>query len=366
MTARRLCVLCFATYPEAGPSVRHRISALRQGLAAEGVELVLWSFMPRRLFAIRREFGLHRTLEKVFWFLLATLRLLWRVPQAARFDVVVIHREAFPLGPAWFERQIARVNPHLIFDVDDAIWQPPTSGVDQRAWAFSPGRVDEIMRRSRAVAAGARLLAEHARAHNPHVHLVPTSYPDLGGAPAREAAPDVPVLYWVGNWGNAMYVEALGPVLAELVRRGLAFRLRVVGGPDVLTMHLPPEVPVERLAWRPEHEVRWLREADVGLMPLPDRPYEQGKCAFKLVQYMSAGLPVVASPVGANSDVVAHGESGFLCRDDGEWVEALQRLLSDPALRRRMGRAGYERYSAAYSPACVLQSWRQLLDEALT
>jgi glycosyltransferase involved in cell wall biosynthesis len=362
MTGSAKRVLCFSPYPEDGPSVRHRISALRPGFAAEGIELVVWSFMTERLFRIRRTFGRWRKLEKIFWFGLGTLRLLWRIPFARGYDVVVIHREAFPVGPAWFEALIAKVNPRLVFDFDDAIWEPPNNPINQRGKLFSPGRVAEIMKRSRAISAGSVFLAEHARRHNPHVHLVPTSYPDLGGRALQREAPAVPVVYWIGNWGNALYLELIGDALAELARR-VPYKLRVVGGSDVKEIRLPPDVPIEPLQWDPALEPEWLMQADIGIMPLPDTAYERGKCAFKLVQYMAAGLPVVASPVGANRDVVAHGETGFLANDTAEWVDALHRLVSDAALRQRMGQAGHARYRAHYSPEAVQRGWREILSE---
>jgi glycosyltransferase involved in cell wall biosynthesis len=352
-------IACFAPYPEDGPSVRHRIVALRAGLAEDGARIVVWSFMTRRLYDIRRNFGVVPTAEKLFWFAVGTVRLLARIGRLSGFDVVVIHREAFPLGPAWFERLIARINPHLIYDIDDAIWETPGTGVHQRGALSCPERHDQVMRRSRAVAAGSVLLAEHARRCNGRVYIVPTSYGDLGGAALDRVPPDEPVVIWIGNWGNAVYLAAIAEALATVARRH-RFRLLLVGGADVDTLALPG-VRVQRERWSEAEERSRLIGADIGIMPLPDTPYERGKCAFKLIQYMSAGLAVVASPIGANVDVVVDGATGFLAADIESWVTSLERLLADPMLRRAQGRAGYKRYRDRYSPPAVFDSWRQML-----
>jgi glycosyltransferase involved in cell wall biosynthesis len=355
-------IACFTPYPQDGPSVRHRIAALGPGLAEDGATLVVWSFMSRRLYDIRRTFGILRTAEKLFWLVFGTLRLMARIPRLAAFDAVIIHREAFPLGPAWFERWIARVNPHLVYDVDDAIWEPPGTGVHQRGVLFRPGRYDDIMRRSRVVAAGSALLAEHARRCNARVFVVPTAYGDLGGAALDRPPPDEPVVMWIGNWGNAVYLAAIAEALATVAGRH-RFRLLLVGGADIDDLALPG-VTVQRVRWSEADERERLLGADIGIMPLPDTPYERGKCAFKLIQYMSAGLAVVASPVGANVDVVDDGVTGFLAADAAGWVLALDRLLADPALRRAQGRAGYRRYRERYSVAAVVACWRQILAQA--
>jgi glycosyltransferase involved in cell wall biosynthesis len=102
-------------------------------------------------------------------------------------------------------------------------------------------------------------------------------------------------------------------------------------------------------------------ESDVGVMPLPDTPWAWGKCAFKLIQYMGCALPVVASPVGANRDVVRDGVDGFWASLEQEWVNALLKLEADPALRARMGDAGRARVEQSYSIEAVVPTIAQVI-----
>jgi glycosyltransferase involved in cell wall biosynthesis len=110
---------------------------------------------------------------------------------------------------------------------------------------------------------------------------------------------------------------------------------------------------LEILPWTEDSEVSLIQSMDIGLMPLPETPWTRGKCAYKLIQYMACGLPVVASPVGVNCEVVEHGVNGFLAATNEEWRSAVETLMSDADLRRRMGNAGRKKVEESYS----LQVW---------
>ena len=92
-----------------------------------------------------------------------------------------------------------------------------------------------------------------------------------------------------------------------------------------------------------------LHQFDIGIMPLPDAPWERGKCGYKLIQYMACNLPVIASPVGANLDIVEDGIGGVFAGSSAEWERAIVHLVGDAALRRQMGQAGRRRVEAHFS-----------------
>jgi glycosyltransferase involved in cell wall biosynthesis len=112
----------------------------------------------------------------------------------------------------------------------------------------------------------------------------------------------------------------------------------------------PPEgVDYETLPWSLEHERTALKEMDVGIMPLPDTPWTRGKCAYKALQYMAAGVPVVADDVGVTADVIGKDSGGCVVRDETGWIEALLTVLSNPTLRNQLGASGRTRVEAKYS-----------------
>ena len=106
---------------------------------------------------------------------------------------------------------------------------------------------------------------------------------------------------------------------------------------------------LELLPWSEATEVGIIQRMNIGIMPLDDSPWARGKCGYKLIQYMACGLPVIASPVGVNSDIVEHGVTGFLVQTDAEWTSALETLLTNPELRKRMGAAGRQKVEQEYS-----------------
>jgi hypothetical protein len=156
------------------------------------------------------------------------------------------------------------------------------------------------------------------------------------------------VIGWTGSFSTEKYLDLVRPAL-ERLRRRRPFRMVVVGGGAFRA----EGVEVEHRPWRAQTETSDLGDLDIGLMPLPDAEWERGKCGLKALQYMALGLPVVVSPVGVNAEIVRDGESGVLARTEREWEEALERLLADADLRRRMGREGRATVERAYSAAVV-------------
>jgi hypothetical protein len=178
---RRVRVACFSPYPALGPSVRHRILAFREAWREAHIDLTFYPFMSPRLYAIRRQFSLAASIEKIalsFW---AILMLIGRTLTVGRYDLVIIHREACPAGAGLFERAIQKLSRRVVFDFDDALWQPPSNPVDQRRLFRSSSGFAAVLRGSRIVVAGNEYLASYARALNPDVRIIPTSYEDLGG-----------------------------------------------------------------------------------------------------------------------------------------------------------------------------------------
>jgi len=273
-----------------------------------------------------------------------------------RYDLVWLEKEALPWLPAWVE--IARLQglPYVV-DYDDAWfhryqshWLSPVLG----------HKIDAVMRVAHTVVAGNDFLARHARqAGARHVEIVPSAidlerYNDL---PATSASGALHV-GWIGIPLNAHYLEIVAPALHAV--SDARIKLHVVGGP------VPAELAglaAESFPWAEDTEIERIAAFDVGIMPLHDTAWERGKCAYKLIQVMAAGKPVIASPVGANRQVVRHGVNGFLADTADEWVDAL-RKLTDPDLRRRMGEEARRTVAESYSTAVVVPRLASILNAA--
>ncbi|GAB3539472.1 glycosyltransferase family 4 protein [Noviherbaspirillum agri] len=203
------------------------------------------------------------------------------------------------------------------------------------------------MAKAALVVAGNNYLAQRARdAGAICVEVVPTVI-DLNRYPSSIKASDIgepPRIVWIGSPSTAQYLELLREPLNSLSGR-LPFIFRVVGAsaPDL------GNVQVEEVSWTESSEVASIHACDVGVMPLVDSFWERGKCGYKLIQYAACGLPVVASNVGANSEIVQQGKNGYLAETPTDWSEALGALLLDKSLRSRLGSTGRAMVEQTYS-----------------
>lgn len=270
-----------------------------------------------------------------------------------KYDTVVILRDVLVFtGPPFFEELFAERANFLVFELDDAIWMCAEGASAPPLWTSRKAeRAAELADR---VIAGNDYLAEWARPYCDDVVVIPTA---AGDWIEPRVGPREPGRVRVGWSGHSLGAHFLNNVLdgVEAARKRAEFDLAILSRPESLEIIRTVEGLDRHLVlWEsPETEAK-LTHFDIGLMPLDDSEFAKGKCAFKLIRYMAAGLPVVASPVGMNSEVVVEGETGFLASTTQEWADAIVALVEDAELRERMGRAGRERYEARYSPAAVL------------
>jgi glycosyltransferase involved in cell wall biosynthesis len=283
-----------------------------------------------------------------FFYPAALVSRLGQLGELRDDDIAFFQRPMFEWPFVWLERLAARGR-RSIFDFDDAIYLNRGGRSKLRALV---GLVDQVI-------AGNGTLAEAAAAPA-KTTVIPTAI-DLERFTVRPPRPvrgrDV-VVGWTGTAGNFRQLA--------IARDGIARALARTGARFVVIADRPPPPALaalrpEFVPWRPDTEVEDLARIDVGVMPLPDAPYARGKCAFKLLQYMALGRPGVASPVGANREVVTDGVDGFLAEGDAVWEEALVRLIEDPDLRARTGAAARARVGAAYSLPAVLPRYLEII-----
>ena len=272
------------------------------------------------------------------------------------FDVLWIEKEALQWWPLWTEQALLRGVPYVL-DYDDAVFHSYDMHTNALVRHFFGRRLDGLMAGAHLVVVGNEYLAQRARsAGAPWVEVVPTvvdleRYP-ASGAAKSSASDGLPRVVWIGSPSTVRYLQLIAATLQTLARRR-PFILRVIGGGAVDI----PGLRIEVVDWSEATEVKALQSADVGVMPLEDTPWERGKCGYKLIQYMACGLPVIGSAVSANNDIIVHGQTGMLVRSVDNWLESLEALLADAALRQQMGQAGRVRAESLY---CLQQTGPKL------
>ena len=273
---------------------------------------------------------------------------------AGDYDAVILQRKLLDPGDARLLRRRAR---RVFFDVDDAVMYHahPVGLVSRwrtgRRFRATATNVDHVV-------AGNRYLADlFVEAGAPAASVVPTTV-DAGRYLVKQPAPTAaPRLVWIGSQSTLPYLRAMVPQIAEAARRVPGLGLITIA--DATVEGAP--FPVEHVPWSAEGEAAALVRGDVGIAPTPGDRWTRGKCGFKLVQYMAAGLPTIASPIGANAEIVIDGETGLLPACDADWPAAIERLMGDVALRARMGAAGRARVESHYTVERAADAWAALL-----
>lgn len=277
--------------------------------------------------------------------------------QARLFDGVIWHKKAVNPIDAFFLRRFV---PRLLYNYDDALMFS-----DKRPDSDSPTHLRRFLRTLRLaeiVLVGSRYLAEQARPHHSKVVILP-----LGLEVSRYGTPvERPIdgrirLVWIGSKSTLGYLKALSPVLDQLAQRHPDLMLRIIGD-EFFDLE---RMPVEKVIWEADKRYAHLTQCDIGLAPLPTDRFSMGKCSFKVLEYSASGLPVVASPVGTNADHILDGKTGLLAETHDKWLAHLDRLVSDPDLRRTMGSAGRLR-AADYDISVVGRKLIEILTDWLS
>lgn len=353
-------VLVLTRYDRLGASSRIRFLQFLTVLEQSGMEFDVVPLLDGDYLRARYQ----NDRIKLLTLLRSYLRRAWALCRRRRYDLIWLEKEAFPWLPMWFESVLLRGVPYIV-DLDDAWYLRYEDHRWRLVRMLLGSKIDSMMRNAAAVIAGNANLADRARSAGARrIELIPTTidlrrYPPQGPtADGKPRAPHRITVGWIGTPFTVVYLQAFAPAFRAVASD--IERLDVIGA-DVPAVF--SGLPAKSVAWSESTEVADIDGIDVGVMPLADRTWEQGKCAYKLLQIMAAGKPVIASPVGANREVVQDGVNGLLASTSEEWVAALRRLVADPALRQRMGAAGRQTVESDYSVQTVAPKLAALLLE---
>jgi glycosyltransferase involved in cell wall biosynthesis len=277
------------------------------------------------------------------------LRRLQRLLGARDYDLMWVHSEFFPFLPGIAERLavMAGVRP-VVFDFDDAIFHNYDAHPSSLVRRVLGKKLVPGLKRAAACCCGNPYVQDYAKRYCDNSIILPTVVSTKEYQPSGRIAPATQglVIGWIGSPSTWRYMHPILPVLKEVVEEHKV-RVRVIGaGANAVGDGFPG---LDFVEWQEATEIRQVQAMDIGIMPLPNDIWARGKSGYKLVQYMACGLPVIASPVGVNVDIVRDGVQGFLARDCGEWKAALVRLIRNEEMRLRMGAEGRKQVQERFS-----------------
>lgn len=264
---------------------------------------------------------------------------------AARADVVVVQRKLIAPWWLWMLRRAAR---RLIYDIDDAMFCRDSNSSKPSHSPRRMRRFGAMVRAADVVLAGNQFLAEQAAAFAPveRIRPAPTCVdPSLYPLAGHERSGAEIRLVWIGSRSTMTSLYEAHAGLAGAARQVGGLELRVVcdAAPELAGL----QVAFRR--WSSDAEATEIAAADVGVSWLPDHPWSKGKCGLKVLQYMAAGLPTVANPMGVHRELIEHGRTGMLAATPEQWAACITELAGNPELRRRMGLAAREFVEQRYS-----------------
>lgn len=310
------------------PSARFRV---RQHIPALMEQKVSVTEMPSY-------FGTYPPKQKWLRPLWAGASLLDRVPSIVRshqFDVVLLQRE-FLSSFVTLEGLTKRPR---VLDVDDAIF------------LYRHGHcAKKLAQLSDRIICGNNYLANWFSAWNRNISVVPTAIDANKYVPLVkcEKLPDHVLIGWIGTSGNLKYLYAIERALACVLNSHDNAMLRIVCDVKPDFRFIDP-MRVDFVQWCEAGEVASIQEMDIGIMPLLESDWANGKCSFKMIQYMSCAIPVVVSPVGMNAEVLADGNVGYSAESESDWVDCISALLESADLRAAMGKKGRQVVIEKYS-----------------
>lgn len=336
-------ILFWVPYPTEGASNRYRIEQYLPFLRERG-RCYLHPFWSSAAYKILYEKGCH--LKKLYYFILGTLSRISDVLTLFRYDIIFIHREAYPIGGAFLENIVLIFKKAIVFDFDDAIFLPSCSHSNNFIEKFKrPNKVSAIIRKSIYVIAGNEYLADFALRYNRNVCVIPTSIDTDRYSFRERGATDEIVIGWVGSITTLDFLTPMAGVFTRLSEKYGNLKFMIVGGMfsvDGLTNIISKP-------WSAQKEMADLKALDIGIMPMPDNEWTNGKCGFKAILYMSMGIPCVCSRVGVNKNIITDGVNGFLAGNEYDWVTKLSFLIESSDLRKKIAVAARKTVEERFS-----------------
>jgi glycosyltransferase involved in cell wall biosynthesis len=345
-----LKILFLPKYFEEGPSSRYRTFNYLVYFKKQGYDLNV-----KPLFYNGYVRDLYNNKKSFFKILSSYIkRFIFLVTNKKKYDLLIIEKELFPFIPYFFEKMLLG-NTSYTLDYDDAI---SAKYKNMKLFKFFYNqKINKLSKKSLFTTVGNYWYFKEIESNN--LKYLPTVI-DINNYKLQKLKTKnslKPIIVWIGTPSTVKYLEILKDVFRKLSKE-YDFILRVIGADYNIS-----GVNVENLEWNKEKEFLYLVNSDIGIMPLYNEYWEYGKCGFKIIQYMASGLPVIATPLPANKEIIINNKTGFLATDEEQWYFYLKKMLKDKNLRKTMGVNSRKRIEEKYTYQIWNKKYLEYIDE---
>ena len=346
MKNRKQEILMIVQYPEnVSPCQRFRFELYRDLLKKNGYLVTTKSFLDKKGYEVVHRYGF--VLKKMSALLNGFIGRFLLIPQIGKYDFILLQREFAPIGPPIFEWLFIKLfQKKIIYDFDDAIWIPSVSEQNSLAGNFKNAKkVKDICKWAYRISGGNEYLCNYAKQFNENVVYNPTcvdtekKYNVLANHDVEKIT-----IAWTGSFSTLKYLAITENALKRLQEK-YDFNIKIICNqkPSLALRNM------QYVEWTEANEVSELASCQIGLMPLTCDEWSEGKCGFKLIQYLSLGIPSVSSSVGVNKKIIEEGVNGFFADSDEDWYSSIEKLILNADLRKKMGLTGRQKMIAQYS-----------------
>lgn len=352
-----MTVLCLQKYGPQMATYRYRFFQYTTYFKKHGIQYKVQSLTPDDILIAKLKSGRYKLFDLFKFYSKRILFLL----SVRKYDLIIVYVEALPMLPFWFEWFLCLSRTSYVYDLDDPVYLNYKLSSNPFVRFLFKNKIAKVMKQARYNFMGCAALVEEAKEHSKRVEFIPTvisleNYPHLKRYEERSRPL---VIGWMGSPTTSVELIPLLKIF-ESFTRSEQVRLVFVGAAPM------PLIPgLELRQWNLNRQQADLLEFDVGIMPLDDTPWNRGKCGFKLLQYMGLGIPVIASAVGANINIVTHGEDGFLVRSEDDWVSAINKFLQNHELLKQMGEAARKKVEHKFCLEVYGDHYCELLKNAM-
>jgi glycosyltransferase involved in cell wall biosynthesis len=347
--------LCFLTkYDTLGASSRYRFYQYFKYFNENGIICKYYSLFDNKY--LSKYYSNERI--SIFSLTIYFIKRLLRILKLKSFDLIVIEKEIFPYFPSFFEWYLKCTKIKYIVDYDDAIFHNYDISNNKLIRLLLSKKIPKVIKHANYVINGSKYLNNYSKTFNSNYCLIPTSI-ELKKYNHSDCYTnsDTIIIGWIGSKSTSQYIINILPALTNFMTSTQSVLLKLIGFDQKLEYKLK-EINYVNIPWSEKTEVEHLHSISIGIMPLDDGPWEQGKCGFKLIQYMACKKPVIASPVGANLDIVEDGLDGYFASSNSEWTARFTWFYNNKNKLKVMGQNGYNKVAKRY---CVESNYTKYI-----